>query len=88
MDGEFEMLKPFMPTVECNTMAAKEHVSEAESNIRTLKERTQGMLATQPFSHVPRRMKIGLVYFVVLWLNVFPMTSGILSTFSLRELLV
>jgi hypothetical protein len=26
MDGEFEKLKPLMPSVECNTTAAKEHV--------------------------------------------------------------
>ena len=38
MDGEFEKLKPLMPSVECNTTAAKEHVSEAERTIRTLKE--------------------------------------------------
>ncbi len=33
MDGEFEKLKPLMPSVECNTTAAKEHVSEAERTI-------------------------------------------------------
>ena len=38
MDGEFEKLKPLMPSIECNTTAAKEHVSEAERTIRTLKE--------------------------------------------------
>jgi hypothetical protein len=29
MDVEFEKLKDIMVTVECNTMAAKEHVSKA-----------------------------------------------------------
>ncbi len=29
MDGEFEKIKPLLPTLECNTTAAKEHVSEA-----------------------------------------------------------
>jgi hypothetical protein len=38
MDGEFEKIKPHLPTVECNTTAAKEHVSKAERTIRTLKE--------------------------------------------------
>ena len=68
--------------------AAKEHVSEAERTIRTIKERTRGLLATLPFSHIPRRMKIEFVYFIVLWLNAFPIKSGISSTFSPRELLV
>ncbi len=44
MDGEFEKLKPLMPSVECNTIVAKEHVSKAEHTIRTLKERTRGLL--------------------------------------------
>ena len=30
MDREFEKIKSLMPSVECNTMAAKEHVSKAE----------------------------------------------------------
>ncbi len=41
MDGEFEKIKPLLPTVECNTTAAKEHVSKAERTIRMLKEQTR-----------------------------------------------
>jgi hypothetical protein len=37
-DGEFKKIKPLMPTIECNTTAAKEHLSKAERTIRTLKE--------------------------------------------------
>jgi hypothetical protein len=88
MDGEFEKIRPHLPTVECKTTAAKEQVSKAERTIRTIKERTRGLLAMLPFLHLPRRMKIEFVYFIVLWLNVFPVRSGILSTFSPRELLV
>ena len=43
MDGEFEKIRPLLPTVECNTTAAKEHVSKAERTIRTIKERTRGL---------------------------------------------
>ncbi len=88
MDGEFEKIKPHLPTVECNTTAAKEHVSKAERTIRTLKERTRGLLAMLPFSHMPRRMKIEFVYFIVLWLNAFPVKSGISATYSPRELIL
>jgi hypothetical protein len=88
MDGEFEKIKPLLPTGECNTTAAKEHVSKAESTIRTLKERTRGLLATLPFSHIPCRMKIEFVYFIVLWLNAFLVKSGISGTYSPRELLL
>jgi len=88
MDGEFEKVRNLMPCVECNTMAAKEHVSEAERTIRTIKERTRGLLATLPFQHLPHRMKIEFIYFMVLWLNAFPVKNGISSMFSPRELLV
>jgi hypothetical protein len=62
MNGEFEKIKPLIPTLECNTTAAKEHVNEVERTIRTLKERTWGLLATLLFTHVPKRMKIKFVY--------------------------
>ncbi len=88
MDGEFEKVKPFLPTLECNTTAAKEHVSEAERTIWTMKERTRGLIATLPFSHIPRRMKIGFVYFVVLWLNAFPVRLGVSATYLPRELVM
>ena len=88
MDGEFEKLKPLMPSIECNTTAAKEHMSEAEQTIRTLNEQMRGLLATLPFTHIPKRMKIEFIYFMVLWINAFPVKSGISQTFLPRELLV
>jgi hypothetical protein len=88
IDGEFEKIKGLLRNVECNTTAAKEHVSKAKRMIRTIKERTRGLLATLTFEHIPRRMKIEFIYFIVLWLNVFPVKSGISSTFSPCKLLV
>jgi hypothetical protein len=87
MDGEFEKLKPLMPSIECNTTAAKEHVSEAERTIRMLKERVRGLLNTLPFENLPRRMKIEFIYFMVLWMNAFPVKSGV-SEISPCELLL
>jgi len=80
MDGEFEKIKDLVPRLECNTTAAKEHVSEAVRGIRTIKERVRGLITTLPFEHIPRRMKIELIYFCVLWLNAFPVKSGISSS--------
>ena len=77
-----------MPQVVCNTTAAKEHVSEAEQNIRTIKERTRGIIGTLPFEYIPRRLKMEIIYFVVLWLNAFPVKTGVSSVHSPRELLV
>jgi len=88
MDGEFEKIKSLMPSVECNTTAAKEHVSKADRMIRTVKERMCGLLATLPFSHIPKRMKIEIVYFVILWLNEFLVKLGISQTILPWELLM
>ena len=88
MDGEFEKVKPFLPTLECNTRVVTEHVSKAEDTICTLKERTRGSLALLPFSHIPRRIKIEFVYVIVLWLNAFLIKSEISTIYSPRELLV
>jgi hypothetical protein len=88
MDGEFEKLKNILPTVECNTMAAKEHVSKAERSIRTVKERTRGLIGLLPFDNIPWWMKIEFVYFIVLWLNAFPVKTGVSSIYSPQELLV
>ncbi len=88
MDGEFEKLKDIMLTVECNTTVAKEYVSKAEHSIRTVKERMQGLIGTLLFDNIPRQMKIKFVYFIVLWLNVFPVKTGVLAIYSPWELLV
>jgi hypothetical protein len=88
MDREFEKIKPLLPTLECNTTVAKEHVSEAEHMIRTLKEWPRGLLATLPFLHVLKRMKIEFVYFIVLWLNAFPVKTGSSVVYLPQELLV
>jgi hypothetical protein len=67
---------------------AKEHVSKVEQTIRTIKEWTRGLLATLPFQHIPRCMKIKFVYFMLLWLNSFPVKDGISAAFPPWELLV
>jgi hypothetical protein len=53
-----------------------------------MKERTRGLIAALPFTHIPRRMKIEFVYFIVLWLNAFPVKSGVSGTYSPRELVL
>ena len=88
MDGEFKKMKDLVPRLECNTTAAKEHISEAEGGIHLINERARGLITTLPFEHIPRQMKIKFIYFCILWLNAFPVKSGISSTHSPRELMV
>ena len=87
MNGEFEKVKELLPTIVCNTNTAKEHVAEAERKIRVVKERNIVVVNTLPFTYIPRRMKIEFIYFVTLWLNQFPVKSGVSETFSPREIL-
>ena len=88
MDGKFKKLKPLMPSIECTRIAVKEHVSEAERTIRTLKEHTRGLLGMLPFENLPRRMKIEFFYFMVLWMNTFPVKSGVSDKISPCKLLL
>jgi hypothetical protein len=53
MDREFEKLRNIMPTIECNTTAAKEHLSKAECLIRTVKEQIWGLIGMLPFNYIP-----------------------------------
>ena len=48
----------------------------------------RGLVTTLPFTHLPRRMKIEFIYFMVLWMNAFLVKSGISQTFLPRELLI
>ncbi len=88
MDGGFEKMHSCLPNVECNTTTAKEHVSEAERTIRTVKEHARGLIATLPFMDILCRMKIKFIYFVILWLTAFPVKNGISLMFLPQELLV
>jgi hypothetical protein len=88
MSGEFQKVKNELPLLVCNTAAAKEHVSKAEHSICTIKECLHKIVCTLPFTYIPRQLKIELIYFVVLWLNVFPVKTGISAMYLPQECLV
>ena len=82
MDGEFEKIKDLVPRLECNTTAAKEHVSEADRGTQTIKEHVRGVITTLLFEHIPGQMKIEFIYFCILWLNAFPVKSVVMYMMS------
>jgi hypothetical protein len=88
MDRVFEQVRSLLPMVDCNTTTAKEHVSEAKQMIRTVKEQTRGLVCMLPFKHMPCQMKIEFIYFMVFWLNPFPVKSRISGVYLPQELLV
>jgi hypothetical protein len=87
MDMEFEKLKDVLPNITINTMAAREHVEEFERKIQVIKERAIGTMATLPYLTFPKIMITKLMHFCILWLNSFPVKSGVSEKWSLRELI-
>jgi hypothetical protein len=77
MDMEFEKLRTMMPHVALNTTAARENVREIEQKIRVIKERARGTFNTLPYKKLLKLMVIELLQFCVMWMNSFPMKSGI-----------
>jgi hypothetical protein len=86
MDMEFEKLRTMMPHMALNTTVACEHVGEVEQKIRVIKERARGTFNTRPYKKLPKLMVIELLHFCVMWMNSFPMKSGISKKWSPREL--
>ena len=60
-----------------NTSAAREHGAEIECQIRTTKERYRAIVSTLPFAILPKLIVTNIAYFVVLWMNAFPVRNGI-----------
>jgi hypothetical protein len=86
MDMEFKKLKTLMPHVALNATAVQEHVGEIEWQIRVIKERARVTLNTLPYKKLPKLMVIELLHFCVMWMNLFPIKSGISKKWSPREL--
>ena len=61
---EFEKIKNEMLSPIINTTAAKEHVTEVEHQIRTLKEWVWGILNTLPFNQFLHLIIIELIHFI------------------------
>jgi hypothetical protein len=83
---EFEKLRTMMPHVALNTTVAREHVREVEQKIRVIKERARGTFNTLPYKKLPTLMVIDLFHFCIMWMNLFPVKSGISEKWSPWEL--
>jgi hypothetical protein len=86
MDMQFEKLRDMLPNVTLNTTAAREHVGEIKQKIRVIKERGRGMINMLPYETMPKIMVIELMHFCVMWMNSFPLKSGVSEKWSTREL--
>ena len=86
MDMESNKLKDLLTHIALNTTVAREHVGEIEQKIRVTKERARGTINTLPYKKLPRLMVIELLHFCVMWMNSFPVKSGISEKWSPCEL--
>ena len=67
MDMEFESLSDVLELVQVNTTAAREHVSDIERDIRTIKDRARCTVVALPRKIIlPKKVIIHLITFVVM----------------------
>jgi hypothetical protein len=83
MDMEFDKLKNLLAYIALNTTAAREHVGKIKQKIRVIKDRARGTINTLPYKKLPRLMVIELLHFCMMWMNSFPVRSGIVRQASL-----
>jgi hypothetical protein len=86
MDMEFDKLKNLLAHVALNTTAAREHIGKIERKIREINERARGTINTLPYKKLSRLMVIELLHFCMMWMNSFPVRSGISDKWNPREL--
>jgi hypothetical protein len=89
MDGQFEGLTADLAEIgiTLNTVARGQHVPEVERHIRTIKECARCVYNTMPFTKIPGRMIVELIYYSVFWLNSFPAKDGVSNTLSPRAII-
>jgi hypothetical protein len=87
MDMEFECLSEIVDYLLINCTGAREHVTDVERSIRTVKERSRSVVSELPYADcMPDQMIIHLMYFVCMWINAFPSKNGVSTQYSPREI--
>lgn len=88
-DNEFQSLEAGISDigVALNVVSRDEHVSEVDRHIRTLKERCRSTYNSLPFTKLPSRMAVELVYAMTFWIHVFPSQDGVSNSMSPREII-
>jgi hypothetical protein len=86
MDMEFKKLRDKLPNIILNTTAAQEHVVELKRKIQVVKERARSTISILSYKELPKLVIIMLMHFCVMWMNSFPVKSGISEKWSPREI--
>ena len=70
-----------------NYFSKKEHVPKIERKNQVIKERVRSLYATLSYlKKLPKLMRIGLVYEVTKWLNIFPVSNSVSDLYSPRTI--
>ena len=72
---------PDFPGLNINPTATSENVPDIEWKIRVIKERALSIRIKMPFKRIPKKIKIELINSAVMWINYFPVKSGLSPTF-------
>jgi hypothetical protein len=85
-DDKFVSLREYIEEfgVEVNVTAKEEYVPEVERQIRVIKEWARAIIQTLPYRNLPRKMRVGLIYYVIFWFNNVAMEG---RDFSPRDLI-
>ena len=90
-DNQFDCLEESLgaltPPVSYTPLSKGEHEKFVERNIRYIKERCRCSFAEIPYTRIPRRMVMRLVYTAVFWINSFPRQEGVSDTMGPRLLM-
>ena len=84
MDCEFIPLTSELTkhNITSNATSADEHVPKVECQIRVIKEQNRGLYHSLSYTTISKVMMRELVYYVIVWLNNFPLTGRVSSVIS------
>ena len=73
-DNEFQALQEDTEEIGGNVhlVSKGEHAPKVERQNRVIKETARGVVQTLPHSKIPKKIRIALIQYVVLWLNNIP----------------
>ena len=89
MDVDFDRtIYDLMENGIVKNFAAKQHVAEIERTILTVKDSTRYIVTTMNLKYLHKLIIANIVYFLVLWMNVFPIKNVITEKLLSRTIVV
>jgi hypothetical protein len=58
--------------ISVNIISKNEHATELRHQNRVIKERAKGIIKILPYKKLPKKMRIAMIQYVVIWLHNIP----------------